>query len=334
MPDAIDLRSDTVTRPTAAMKQAMLEAELGDDVFGDDPTVNALEAKAAALAGKAAGLFLPTGTQSNLVGLLAHCQRGDEYIVGQQAHAYCWEGGGAAVLGGIQPQPLEQDARGCMSLAAIAAAVKPDDSHFARTRLLALENTWGGRALDARYLDDATSVARQHGLATHLDGARVFNAVIATGQSLADMARDFDTVSICLSKGLGAPAGSVLVGSQDLVDSARRWRKVTGGGMRQSGMLAAAGIHALDNHVDRLAEDHARAEKLATGLRGLGYDVDGPETNMVFVTPGAAGDRLKTLAEERGIRLPAGEHIRLVLHLDIDDAALEQVLDLFAAARA
>ena len=330
----IDLRSDTVTRPTAAMKQAMMDAELGDDVFGDDPTVKALEAKAASLAGKAAGLFLPTGTQSNLVGLLAHCERGDEYIVGQQAHTYRWEGGGAAVLGGIQPQPLEQDDRGCMSLDAIRAAVKPDDSHFARTKLLALENTWWGRTLDAAYLAEAIALARDFDLATHLDGARVFNAVVATGQSLQDMAAGFDTVSICLSKGLGAPAGSVLVGREDLVERARRWRKVTGGGMRQSGMLAAAGIHALDHHVERLAEDHARAEKLAVGLRALGYEVDGPETNMVFVQPGVARNRLEALAAERGVRMMFGEEMRLVLHLDIDDAALEQVVALFAAARA
>ena len=273
----VDLRSDTVTRPTAAMRDAMASAALGDDVFGDDPTVNALQARIAALLGKQAALFVPTGTQGNLCALMAHCQRGDEYIVGQMAHCYRWEGGGAAVLGSIQPQPLAQEADGSIPLADIEAHIKPDDPHFARTRLLALETTWGGQVLPQAYIDDATALARRHGLATHLDGARLFNAAVVeaarTGVDALTAARriaePFDTVSVCFSKGLGAPAGSALVGPADVIARAHRIRKMLGGGMRQAGVLAAAALHALDHHVDRLADDHANARRLAQGLQGL-----------------------------------------------------------------
>ncbi|HUG25168.1 low-specificity L-threonine aldolase, partial [Piscinibacter sp.] len=255
----VDLRSDTVTRPTPAMRDAMLRADVGDDVFGDDPSVNALQEHVAGLFGKEAALFVPSGTQSNLCAIMSHCQRGDEYIVGQMAHTYRWEGGGAAVLGSVQPQPLDHQPDGTLALADVEAAIKPDDAHFARTRLLALENTWGGKALPMAYIADATALARRRGLATHLDGARLFNAAVKLGVPVREIARHFDTVSVCFSKGLGAPVGSALVGPRDLVLQARRWRKMLGGGMRQAGILAAAGIHALEHHVQRLAEDHGNA---------------------------------------------------------------------------
>ena len=253
MSTIVDLRSDTVTRPTPGMRQAMLHAEVGDDVFGDDPTVNALQERIAAMTGKEAALYLPTGTQSNLCGLLAHCQRGEEYIVGQLAHTYRYEGGGAAVLGSIQPQPLVMDAQGRMGLPDIAAAIKPDDAHFARTRLLCLENTWNGNVMPHDYLTSAAALAREHGLAVHLDGARVFNAAVANagegGDSLAalrQMTDVFDSVSVCFSKGLGAPMGSALCGSKELIGRAHRIRKMTGGGLRQAGVVAAAALYALD----------------------------------------------------------------------------------------
>ena len=236
----IDLRSDTVTRPSQAMLAAMATAEVGDDVWGDDPTVKRLQDALAERTGKEAGLSFPSGTQSNLPALMAHCARGDEYIVGQLAHTYKYEGGGAAVLGSIQPQPIENAPDGSLPLDKIAAAIKPIDDHFARTRLLALENTIGGKVLPAQYVTDATALARKHGLATHLDGARIFNAAVASVRPVADLCAPFDSISICFSKGLGAPVGSVLVGSKALIDVAHRWRKVLGGGMRQAGVLAAA----------------------------------------------------------------------------------------------
>jgi len=324
----IDLRSDTVTRPTPAMRAAMAAAEVGDDVFGDDPTVNALQARVAELLGKEAALFMPTGTQSNLAALMSHCQRGDEFIVGQMAHTYRWEGGGAAVLGSIQPQPLAQAADGTMALADIEASVKPDDAHFARTRLLALENTWGGKVLPAGYVEAATSLAHRRGLATHLDGARLFNAAVASGTAPREMTRHFDSVSVCFSKGLGAPAGSALVGSKDLIAAAHRVRKMLGGGMRQAGVLAAAALHALDHHVERLAEDHANARRLAEGLAGLpGVSVEPPHTNIVFVdlvpekAPGAV-ERLRAA----GVLCTGLYRLRLVTHLDVSAAQIEQAI--------
>lgn len=266
----VDLRSDTVTRPTAAMREAMMSASLGDDVFGDDPTVNALQQRVAALTGKEAALFMPSGTQSNLCGILSHCGRGDEYIVGQLAHTYRYEGGGAAVFGSVQPQPLAQDAQGQMQLSDIAEAIKPDDPHFARTRLLCLENTWNGHVMSDAYLSAATQLARDRGLSTHLDGARVFNAAVASaapGQGALDRLREmadfFDSVSVCFSKGLGAPMGSALCGSAELIARARRIRKMAGGGLRQAGLMAACALYALEHHVTRLAEDHALAQRLA-----------------------------------------------------------------------
>ena len=318
----IDLRSDTVTRPSAAMLQAMVAAPLGDDVMGDDPTVIRLQEAVAERAGKAAGLFFPSGTQSNLGALMAHCERGDEYLVGQLAHTYKYEGGGAAVLGSIQPQPVEHAADGSLPLEKLAAALKPaGDAHFARTRLLALENTFHGKLIPASYVQAATDWARQHGLATHLDGARVFNAAVASGKPLADMCQPFDSVSICFSKGLSAPVGSVLVGSAELIARAHRWRKMLGGGLRQAGVLAAACLYALEHNVDRLAEDHANARLLAEGLGGIaGVTVLSQDTNMVFVqVEPALCDGLTAALDAQNIKMRAvyGGPTRLVTHLDI-----------------
>src|SRR5688572_21346812 len=320
---AIDLRSDTVTRPTAAMREAMLRADVGDDVYGEDPTVNALQERLAGDLGFEAGLFAPSGTQANLVGLLAHCQRGDEYIVGMDAHTYKYEGGGAAVFGSIQPQPLPHAADGTIPLDAVEQAIKPHDPHFARTRLLCLENTWHGRALPLAYLQAARALCDRRGLSLHLDGARLYNAAVGLGVPVREITALFDSVSVCLSKGLGAPVGSVLLGSRALIDEARRWRKVAGGGMRQAGLLAAAGLHALDHHVARLADDHRRAATLAHGLRGLpGIEVVAQHTNMVFLDVPA--DRVAALGQyldAAGIRIATGygTRVRLVTHLDVDD---------------
>ncbi|MEQ9728022.1 low-specificity L-threonine aldolase [Pseudomonas sp. WHRI 8822A] len=330
----IDLRSDTVTQPTAGMREAMLAAELGDDVYGEDPTVNRLEQRLAQDLGFAAALFVPTGTMSNLLGLMAHCERGDEYIVGQQAHTYKYEGGGAAVLGSIQPQPLDMEQDGSLDLARVEAAIKQDDFHFARTRLLALENTMQGKVLPMEYLADARAFTHDKGLALHLDGARLYNAVVRLGVEAREITRHFDSVSVCLSKGLGAPVGSVLCGSEALIGKARRLRKMVGGGMRQAGVLAAAGIYALDHQVERLVEDHANADCLAAGLRELGYAVEPVQTNMVYVQVGERAAALKAFCAERGIRLSAAPRLRMVTHLDVDASAMAQVIEAFAAFRA
>ncbi len=324
----IDLRSDTVTQPTAAMRAAMLEAPLGDDVFGDDPTVNALQDRIAAMLDKEAALFVPSGTQSNLVAIMSHCQRGDEYIVGQMAHTYRWEGGGAAVLASVQPQPLDHQPDGTLELDAIAAAVKPDDSHFARTRLLCLENTLGGKALPLEYMAKATAVARQHGLATHLDGARLFNAAIKLGVSAHDIAEHFDSVSVCFSKGLGAPVGSALVGSREFIRGAHRWRKMLGGGMRQAGVLAAAARYALDHHVQRLADDHALAQRLADGLQGLpGLTIEPPQTNIVFADlQGPRANGLMGHLKSRGVLATGLYRLRFVTRLDVDAAGVDRAI--------
>jgi threonine aldolase len=319
----VDLRSDTVTRPSAGMRRAMAAAELGDDVFGDDPTVNRLQASAAALLGFEDALLFPTGTQSNLAALMSHCARGDEYLVGQLAHTYRFEAGGGAVLGSIQPQPLAQRADGTLDLAEVEAAIKPDDPHFARTRLLALENTIGGKAIGRAYLDEALALAARRGLATHLDGARLFNAAVGLGIDAKDLCRGFDSVSVCLSKGLGAPAGTLLLGSVEIIKRARRARKMLGGAMRQAGIIAAAGLYALEHNVARLARDHARAERLAKGLRAAGYEVDGPHTNMVFVTaPPGFADHLVN----NEILVLGGPRLRLVTHLDVDAAGIDRAL--------
>ena len=324
----IDLRSDTVTQPTAAMRAAMTSAELGDDVFAGDPTVNALQERIAAMLGKEAALFVPSGTQSNLVGIMTHCGRGDEYIVGQMAHTYRWEGGGAAVLGSVQPQPLAHQADGTLALDDIDAAVKPDDAHFARSRLLCLENTLGGRALPLGYLRDATALARRRRLATHLDGARLFNAATALGVPARQIAQDFDSLSVCFSKGLGAPVGSALCGSREFIAHAHRWRKMAGGGMRQAGVLAAAALYALDHHVERLAEDHANARRLADALAGLpGVTVEPPQSNIVFVdVAGPRADGLLAHLKSRGVLATGLARLRFVTHLDVDAAGVDRAV--------
>ncbi|NLC69972.1 MAG: low-specificity L-threonine aldolase [Desulfuromonadaceae bacterium] len=331
----IDLRSDTVTLPTREMRQAMAAAAVGDDVYGEDPTVNRLEDLSADMLGFEAALFLCTGTQSNLAALMSHCERGDEYLVGQQAHTYKYEGGGAAVLGSIQPQPLEFAADGTIDLDKAAQAVKADDVHFAKTRLFCLENTQGGKALPLDYLARAEEFARSRNLALHLDGARIFNAAVAKGVGARDIARHFDSVSVCLSKGLGAPVGSVLCGSRSFIDKARRWRKVLGGGMRQAGVLAAAGIVALTSMVERLKEDHDNAARLAAGLTRIGEGllrVEEVNTNMVFVslTTGAAGE-LAAYLKGRGMLVTPAPRMRLVTHKDVDagkiDAFVEAVTE-------
>jgi len=324
----VDLRSDTVTRPTPAMREAIARAEVGDDVFGDDPTVNALQERVAALFGKEAALFVSSGTQGNLCALMSHCQRGDEVLVGQLAHSYRYEGGGAAVLGSVQPQPLPQQADGTLLLSDIAAAIKPDDEHFARTRLLALENTWNGKVLPQRYLDDATELAHARGLATHLDGARLFNAIVASGTAPARLVQGFDIVSVCFSKGLGAPVGSVLAGPRDVIARARRVRKALGGGMRQAGLLAAAALYALDHHVERLADDHALAKRLADGLAKIaGITVTAPDTNIVFAeVAGGRAEALLAHLKQRGVLATGLIGLRFVTHLDVDAAGVDRAI--------
>ena len=342
----IDLRSDTVTQPGAPMRKAMATADLGDDVYGEDPTVNRLEALAAEMLGTEAAIFAPSGTQSNLLALLTHCHRGDEYIVGQNAHTYKYEGGGAAVLGSIQPQPLDFQDDGTLDLHKVARAIKPDDFHFARTRLLCLENTQAGRPLPIAYLRDAAALAASHGLNTHLDGARIFNAAVKLKVPADAIAQHFDSVSVCLSKGLGAPVGSLLCATAQQIAGARRWRKVLGGGMRQAGVLAAAGIYALQNNIDRLATDHANADLLAKELaaikelqpptmKQLSLDTTeelqpnptSAQTNMVFVAVDDAAGLGGFLRDRRVLIAGGGDAggatIRLVTHLDVtqDDVA-------------
>ena len=359
-----DFRSDTVTRPTAAMRDAMANAEVGDDVFGDDPTINRLQAQAAQMLGFEDARFASSGTQTNLLGLLAHCERGEEAIVGQQWHTYKWEAGGMAVLGSIQPQPLENESDGTIALTAIEAAIKPDDSHFAISRLVVMENTTGGKVLPMDYLREVRALATRRGLATHLDGARLFNAAVEVGARRSaghrhgdrngssavdprEVAREicaqFDSVSLCLSKGLGAPVGSLLLGSRPLIARARRWRKMLGGGMRQAGILAAGGLHALDHHIDRLAIDHALAVQLAEGLNriaqthgreGRSLRADTPQTNIVFVrvddsiaTDFAAHLQAHGIKSTGSIgRYGSGLVQRWVTHLDVGPADVEHAL--------
>lgn len=329
----IDLRSDTVTQPSAAMRAAMAAAPVGDDVYADDPTVNRLQDHAAELFGFEAALFAPSGTQTNLIALMTHCGRGDEYLVGQEAHTYKYEGGGAAVLGSIQPQPIANQPDGSIALADIAAYIKPDDMHFARTRVLALENTIGGRVLSQAYVKAATDFAHARGLATHLDGARICNAAVKQGISLRDAAAGFDTVSVCLSKGLGAPVGSVLLGPRAFIEQGKRWRKMLGGGMRQAGVIAAAAHYALEHNVDRLAEDHRNAADLSAGLARIEQlTVTTPQTNIFYVEiPEAACAPLSEALARQGIRASIGLHTRLVTHLDVSSADVQTTIAAFEA---
>ncbi|WP_163338100.1 low-specificity L-threonine aldolase [Desulfopila sp. IMCC35008] len=337
----IDLRSDTVTRPTPGMFECMMKAKVGDDVYGDDPSINKLQKFAADMFGFEEALFACSGTQANFVGLLAHCQRGDEYIVGQTAHTYKYEGGGAAVFGSIQPQPVEFKEDGTLDLEEVRSKIKPDDFHFARTRLLCLENTQNGQALPLDYFKQACEFARTSNLKLHLDGARLMNAAVKKQVAPREITRYFDSVSICLSKGLGAPVGSILCGSSEFIARARRWRKVAGGGMRQAGILAAAGQYALQHNIERLAEDHSNAETLAKALADieeLQIEYSESQTNMVFATvPSRDAEPLGNFLKSRGILISAGSSLRLVTHLDVDKADIEKTVsamrDYFASSR-
>ena len=358
-----DFRSDTVTRPTKSMREAMVNAEVGDDVFGDDPSVNALERHAAELLGFEAAVFAPSGTQTNLMGLMSHCERGEEAIVGQQWHTYRWEAGGMAVLGSIQPQPIENAPDGSLPIGAIAAAIKPDDPHFARTRLICMENTTGGKVLPMDYLRAVRELAASRGLSTHLDGARLFNAAVEVGRRRAAGERDhdtlggatsdpravareicanFDTVSMCLSKGLGAPIGSLLLGPHKIIARARRWRKMLGGGMRQAGILASAAHHALTHHIDRMALDHERASRLAQGIAQRASHcsqlinvIDAPQTNMFFIrVDGSIASEFSAYLSTRKIHVTGRQSgdggaliQRWVTHLDIDDTDIDAAID-------
>lgn len=351
-----DFRSDTVTRPSAAMKQAMLDAPLGDDVFGDDPTVNRLQEMAADMLGFEAALFAPSGTQTNLIALMTHCQRGDEAIVGQQWHTYRWEAGGMAVLASIQPQPLEHQPDGSIALADIEAAIKPDDAHFARSRLVVIENTTGGKLLPLAYMNQVAALAKRRGLASHIDGARLMNAAVAQNpQDPLAQARllcaGFDSLSLCLSKGLGAPVGSLLLGSRDFIARARRPRKMLGGAMRQSGMLAAAGIYALQNNLLRLADDHANATALFEGFQAIAEDhprlgkgimVAHPaNTNILFMDVAEeVAEAFAAHLSEHDVRATSGvyrinqkavKRFRWVTHLDVTRADVERAVQVVAA---
>ena len=322
----IDLRSDTVTRPSPGMRKAMMEAELGDDVFGDDPTVNRLQARAAELLGFEAALLFPSGTQSNLAALMSHCGRGEEVILGMEAHSYRYEAGGLSVLGSIHPQAVANRADGTLDLNEVESSIKPDDPHFPRTRLLALENTITGRVLSRKYLEEAIALARRRNLAIHLDGARVFNAAVQLKMKVKDLCAGFDSVSSCLSKGLGTPAGTVLVGRKDFIERARRARKILGGAMRQAGVIAAAGLYALENNVERLALDHENAARLARGLRELGVDVQ-HNTNMVLarIAPEKA-QPLEAHLKQSGVLVLPRAPMRLDTHLDVAAAGIARAL--------
>jgi threonine aldolase len=330
IPITIDLRSDTVTQPSQAMREVMADAQVGDDVYGDDPNVNALEDETAELLGKPAGLFFPSGTMSNLASVLAHCQRGEEVLVGDQYHINCDEAAGVAVLGSVAMHALRTDVFGRFDLEQMSAAVKPNDYHNPITRLLCLENTVSGCLQEQSHIDDLVDCAKQHGLSIHMDGARLFNAAVAQNLPPARLVQSIDTVSLCLSKGLGVPLGSVLVGSSVIIERARRLRKMLGGGMRQAGIIAAAGRYALNHNIERLAQDHQRTQELATaleGLQGLYFDRARVQTNMLFLQ----SPQMPALADylaQRGIAITAiGQNARIVLHMQVDDVALQQIVE-------
>ncbi len=337
----IDLRSDTVTHPTPAMREAMAKAEIGDDVYGEDPTINRLQEMAAELMGKERGLFVASGTMGNLSAVLAHCQRGDEVIVGNKAHTFLYEAGGISALGGIHSCQLPNHPDGSLALDDIEAAIRPDDPHDPITRLICLENTHnrcGGTYQTPEYVNQVSDFAHQRGLLVHLDGARIFNAAAAQNVSAKKLAEPVDSVTFCLSKGLCAPVGSVLCGSTDFIKKAHRLRKMLGGGMRQAGILAAAGIVALENMTGRLIEDHIRARNLAKGLKqipGLSLDQDIPATNMVFLSlsPQVNTDANKIVGKLKDLGILAGDtgrrSFRLVLHYWIDDAGVEKAIAAF-----
>ncbi|MBU0512157.1 MAG: low-specificity L-threonine aldolase [Chloroflexi bacterium] len=337
----IDLRSDTVTHPTPAMREAMAKAKVGDDVYGEDPTVNRLQEMSAAILGKEAGLFVPSGTMGNLAAVLAHCGRGDEVILGHLAHTFLYEAGGIAALGGVHPHTIPNQPDGTLVLDDIRAAIRPDNPHMPITRLITLENTHnrcGGATLSVEYTQAVGDLARRHGLSLHLDGARIFDAAAALGVEAAELTAPADSVTFCLSKGLCAPVGSVLCGSAEFIARAHRMRKQLGGGMRQAGILAAAGIVALEEIVPRLGEDHARARHLACGLAaipGVILDPESPRTNMVYLTLGESipldAAQVASRLWEMGIRVGAvGERrFRLVTHYWIDDAAIDKTVSAF-----
>ncbi|MGJ8527198.1 low-specificity L-threonine aldolase [Maritalea sp.] len=329
----LDLRSDTVTQPTAEMRAIMMDAKTGDDVYGEDPTINALEEKAAKTLGKEAGLFLPSSTMSNLAAMLAHTKRGEEIIVGRPYHIFKYEAGGTSVVGGTFPYPLEIAADGGLKPADIEAAIKPDDPHFPVSSILSLENTHSGQAISLERIHAALDVADKHGLSKHLDGARLFNATTKLGITPVELAARFDSVNICLSKGLGAPVGAVLVGAKSTIAAALRWRKMLGGGMRQAGILAAAGIYALDNHIARLKDDHDRTATLANELIALDtlkVTYQDNQTNMVFIEPAQKDiEPLRQHLGKRGINLAGGEYIRIAIHLDINDDGITRIVDGF-----
>ncbi|MBC2703194.1 low-specificity L-threonine aldolase [Desulfobacula sp.] len=330
----IDLRSDTVTKPSAGMMEAMMTDRVGDDVYGEDPTVNELEALAAKMLGTEDAIFCTSGTQSNLLALLVHCDRGDEYIVGQHAHTYRYEGGGAAVFGSIQPQPLDFEENGTLNLEKVSQFIKPDDFHYANTKLLCLENTQAGKVLPLEYLEKANKFATDNGLILHLDGARIFNAAIKLKVDVKKITTYFDTISCCLSKGLGAPVGSVLCGSKNQIEKARRWRKVLGGGMRQAGILAAAGIFALLNNIQRLEKDHEKALILAKGLSEINHihiNMERVQTNILFADIKADMNALCSFLKEKGILIDNSNHLRLVTHLDISTQDIEAAIQAFKA---
>jgi threonine aldolase len=342
----IDLRSDTVTHPTPEMRQAMAEAEVGDDVFGDDPTVLRLEAMAAERMGKAAAVFVASGTMGNLATVRSHCQRGDEIILGDMSHTYLYEAGGVSALGGVHPRSVPNQADGTLRLEDIQSAIRADDEHYPISRMILLENTHnatGGTVLSSEYMKSVSAISKENGLKLHLDGARIFNAAAALGISASALAEPADSVTFCLSKGLCAPVGSLLCGTEDFIRQARRARKQLGGGMRQAGILAAAGIVALEGMVDRLAEDHDRARRLAAGLRELPaitVEQDPPATNMFWINlapeAGVTAQDLIEKLESDGIKLTAryGYRMRLVVHYWIDDAAIDRAIDGFARATA
>ena len=326
----IDFRSDTVTRPSAEMRACMAKASVGDDVYGDDPTVNALEQRVANLVGMESAMLAPSGTQSNLIALLTHCGRGDEYIVGQDYHTYKYEAGGAASLGSIQPQPIAVERDGTLDLEVVAEVIKPDDLHFAQSRLLVLENTHSGKLISNDYLSRAAALAKERGLGFHLDGARVFNAAVAQGVTVKEITSRFDSVSICCSKGLGAPIGSLLCGSETFIQKARRWRKMVGGGMRQAGILAAGIDYALSHNIERLKEDHDNSAYLAALLRKVpGIVVDEPNTNMLYIELESEeqGEQLQQYLAGKNILISAGKRIRLVTHLDINSSDIEYFVE-------